>query len=127
MLTATTTGGVVVATQVVTYQVDESTVVSFEIEPGPGFRPAGGNEIAGKVRDAVGPAVEAAKVVLDKVKESCPEHIEVKFGIKVSGGANWLIAKAAAEGSFEVTLSWSPGAGQAASGEAAESAGAPAA
>lgn len=95
------------ATQVVNYQVDEFTVVSFEIEPGPGFRPAGANEIAGKVSDAVGPAVEAAKVVLDKVKDACPEHIEVKFGIKVSGGANWLIAKASAEGSFEVTLSWS--------------------
>lgn len=96
-------------TQVVTYRVDESTTVGFEIEPAPGYRPVDAGEIAGKVRDAVGPAVEAAKVVLDKVKEACPEHIEVKFGIKVSGGANWLIAKAAAEGSFEVTLSWSPG------------------
>ena len=98
-----------VSTQVVTYQVDESTVASFEIEPPPGFRPAGANEIAGKVRDAVGPAVEAAKVVLDKVREACPDQVEVKFGVKVSGGANWLIAKAATEGSFEVTLSWSPG------------------
>jgi hypothetical protein len=103
-------GGAVVSTQVVTYQVDESTVVSFEIDPVPGFRQAGANEIAGKVRDAVGPAVEAAKVVLDKVKEACPEQVEVKFGIKVSGGANWLIARAATEGSFEVTLSWSPSA-----------------
>ncbi len=58
-----------------------------------------------------------------KVKEARPERIEVKFGIKVSGGANWLIARAATEGSFEVTLSWSPGAGRAAEAvEAAESA-----
>lgn len=111
------------ATQVVTYQVDESTVVSFEVEPGPGFGPAGADEIAGKVRDAVGPAVEAAKVVLDKVKEACPEHIEVKFGIKVSGGANWLIARAATEGSFEVTLSWSPGRRQAGQPPAADTPG----
>ena len=95
--------------QVVTYLVDESTTVGFEIEPMPGFRPAGhADKIAGRVRDAVGPAVEAAKVVLDKVKESCPDEIEVKFGIKVTGGANWLIAKAATEGSFEITLSWTP-------------------
>ena len=100
---------VLVSTQVATYRVDESTTVSFEIDPVPGYRPAGCREIAGKVGDAVGPAVEAAKVVLDKVREACPEQIEVKFGIKVSGGANWLIAKAATEGSFEVTLSWSPG------------------
>jgi hypothetical protein len=99
---------VAVSTQVVTYELDESTMVSFEIEPTPGFRPAGANEIAGKVRDAVGPAVEAAKVVLDKVKEASPGQVQVKFGVKVSGGANWLIAKAATEGSFEVTLSWSP-------------------
>lgn len=95
--------------QVVTYLVDESTTVGFEIEPMPGFRPADADKIAGRVRDAVGPAVEAAKVVLDKVKESCPDEIEVKFGIKVTGGANWLIAKAATEGSFEITLSWTPG------------------
>jgi len=111
MLTATDRaepGRCLMSTQVVTYQVNKSTVVSFEIEPTPGFRPAGANEIAGKVRDAVGPAVEAAKVVLDKVKEACPDEVEVKFGVKVSGSANWLIAKAATEGSFEVTLSWSP-------------------
>jgi hypothetical protein len=103
----------VVLTEVVTYRVDESTVVGFEIEPVEGFHPAGvGGEIAINVRDAVGPAVEAAKVVLDRVKEACPDQIEVKFGVKVSGGANWLIAKAATEGSFEITLSWSPGGGR---------------
>ena len=51
-----------VSTQVVTYQVDESTVISFEIVPPPGFRPAGANEIAGKVREAVGPAVEGPRL-----------------------------------------------------------------
>ena len=53
--------------------------------------------------------MEAAKVVLDKIREISPGTVEVKFGISVSGGVNWGIAKAAAEGSFEVTLSWSPG------------------
>ena len=94
--------------QVVTYRVDESTVVGFEYDPPPGFRPAGAKEIAGQVREAVGPAVEAARAVLDKVMEIRPERVEVKFGIKVSGGASWLVARAAAEGNFEVTLSWAP-------------------
>jgi hypothetical protein len=99
-----------VPTQVVTYQVDESTVVSFEVEPGPGFHPAGAGEIAGQVRNAISPAVDAAKVVLEKVKETKPDEVEVRFGVKVSGGASWLIARATAEGSFEITLRWSPGA-----------------
>jgi hypothetical protein len=99
-------GVVPMPAQVATYRVDESTVVSFEIEPPPGFRPASAGEIAGQVRDAVGPAVDAAKAVLDKVKETRPDHVEVKFGVKVSGGASWLVARAAAEGNFEVTLSW---------------------
>ena len=93
--------------QVVTYRVDDATTVKFEIEPSEGFRPAGPEEVLGRVREAVGPAVEAAKAVLEKVKEARPDEVELKFGIKVSGGANWLVAKAAGEANFEVTLTWS--------------------
>ena len=95
--------------QVVTYQVDDRTTAKFEIDPANGFQPAGPNEIVGRVREAVEPAVEAAKAVLDKVKEAGPDSIELKFGIKVSGSANWLVAKASAESNFEVTLTWSRG------------------
>ena len=94
-------------TQVATYQLDDSTTVTFEIEPSDGFRPAGPSQIVGRVRDAVGPAIEAAREVLDKAKGLCPDDVEVAFGIKVSGGAQWLVAKAAGEASFEITLRWS--------------------
>lgn len=94
--------------QVVTYRVDDSTVVSFEIEPTEGFSPASAGDVACRVRDAVAPAIEAAKAVLDKAKEARPDGIELKFGVKVSGTANWLVARAATEGNFEITLSWSP-------------------
>jgi hypothetical protein len=97
-----------VSSQIVTYLVDDSTTVSFEIEPTAGFHPAGPGHALGKVRDAVGPAVEAAKAVLDKVKEIRPSEVEVTFGIKVSGGTDWLIAKSAGEASFEIKLTWSP-------------------
>jgi hypothetical protein len=30
----------------------------------------------------------------------------VKFGVKASGEASWLVAKAAGEANFEVTLTW---------------------
>ena len=97
---------------VVSYALDDSTIVSFEIDPAGNFRPAGRDEIIGRVRDAVGPAVEAAKVVLDRVREARPAEVEVRFGLKASGTASWLVAKAATEGNFEITLRWqsAPGA-----------------
>jgi hypothetical protein len=97
---------VTVASQIVRYAVDQSTEARFEIEPGPGWQPAGPKDLAGQVREAVEPAVEAAKAVLDKIKETKPDGIEVKFGVKVNGETSWVVAKAAAEGSFEVTLTW---------------------
>jgi NTP-dependent ternary system trypsin peptidase co-occuring protein len=110
--------GRLMSSQVVTYRVDDATTVRFEIEPPEGFRPAGPEEVLGRVGDAVGPAVEAAKAVLEKVKELRPEGVEVKFGVKVSGGANWLIAKAAGEANFEVTLAWSGDGHEAGAGQA---------
>ena len=94
------------STQVVTYALDDATSVSFEIEPTGGFRPAGAGEVIGRVRDAVGPAVEAAKAVLDKVKEARPDQVEVTFGVKVSGGTQWLVARSAGEASFEIKMTW---------------------
>ncbi|MGH3625747.1 MAG: CU044_2847 family protein [Sciscionella sp.] len=93
---------------VVSYAVDDETVVRFEIEPSADFRPAGADEVAGRIREAVAPAVEGARAVLERVKQAGPDEIVVKFGIKVSGTANWLVARAATEGNFEVTLTWKP-------------------
>jgi hypothetical protein len=105
---------VTVASQIVRYSVDGSTQAAFVVDPdewGDQWRNAGARpgDVVGSVKDAVGPAVEAAGVVLDKIKDLKPGAVEVKFGIAVSGGANWGIAKATAEGTFEVTLTWSPG------------------
>jgi hypothetical protein len=99
--------GGVMSSQVVTYTADDGEPVMLEIEPAQGFAPAGPGEVLGRVREAIAPAVEAAKAVLDKVKEIGPDEVEVKFGVKASGQANWLVAKAAGEGNFEVTLTWS--------------------
>lgn len=93
---------------VVGYTLDDETVVRFEIEPGDAFRAAGSEKIVGRIREAVAPAVEGALAVLEKAKDAAPRQIEVKFGIKVSGTANWWVAKAATEGNFEVTLTWTP-------------------
>lgn len=92
--------------QIVTYQVDDSTNVRFEIESAEGFRPAGPGQVLSRVRDAVSPAVEAARAVMEKVREIEPHGMEVKFGVKASGGVDWLVAKAVGEASFEITLTW---------------------
>jgi hypothetical protein len=114
---------VAVGSQVVRYWVDEATVVGFEVEPPDGYRDAGAwqaaGKVAGHVRDAVAPAVEAAKVVLEKVKEAEPDEVEVKFGVTAAGQTEWIVARGSAECSFEITLTWRPsdrkdaGAGQA--------------
>ena len=108
---------VAMSSQIVKYQLDDSTMVGFEFNPGPGWHQAGTKELAGQVRKAVTPAMEAAKTVLEQAKEIAPSGIELKFGIKVTGEANWVVARAATEGSFEVTLTWESASGRPASSE----------
>jgi hypothetical protein len=96
---------------VVSYQLDDDTVVRFEIEPTNEWTQVSSDQVLGRIAEAVRPAVEGARAVLEKVREIAPDEIEVKFGIKVSGTANWLVARAATEGNFEVTLTWKPGSG----------------
>lgn len=99
-------------TKVVRYAAGESDVeVRFEIEPPVGYRQVGAAEVIGRVRAAVEPAVLAARDVLDRVKALSPAEVEVKFGIKVSGEAGWIVAKTAGEANFEVTLTWKSEAG----------------
>jgi Trypsin-co-occurring domain 1 len=97
-----------VSSEIVTYEVDDKTVVQFEIDPVDGFHPAGVGDVAGRVRAAAAPAIEAAREILTQARELAPHGVEVKFGVKVTGTANWFIARAATEGNFEVTLSWRP-------------------
>lgn len=88
------------------YTLDDGTVVVFEVDPPPGYRPAGAADVVSHVRAAVAPALDAARVVVEKARAAAPDEVQVTFGIKVSGEANWWIAKAATEGNFEVTLTW---------------------
>lgn len=94
--------------EVVRYALDDGSEVQFEIEPVEGYADATSGRVAGRVRTACEPALRAAREVLDQVRAHGPDQVEVKFGIKVSGNMNWLVAKAATEGSFEVTLKWQP-------------------
>ncbi|MFV0459425.1 MAG: CU044_2847 family protein [Actinomycetales bacterium] len=100
------------ASPVVSYRVDENTTVRFEVEPTDEWENVSADKIVGKIREAVEPAVQGAKAVLEQVKEIGPDEIQVTFGIKVSGDMNWLIAKAATDANFEICLAWKPGAAE---------------
>ncbi|GIF06832.1 CU044_2847 family protein [Actinoplanes siamensis] len=97
-----------VSSEVVRYQVDDKTVAQFEFEPLAGFQPAGVGDVAGWVREAAAPSIEAARAILDEVRQLAPDEVQVKFGVKVTGTANWVVAKAASEANFEITLAWRP-------------------
>jgi hypothetical protein len=102
-------GGLMPASQIVSYRVDEKTVATFEIEPIEGFGPAASaGSIIAEVRGAVGPAIEAARAVLAQTRTLGSDLVQVRFGVRVSGSKDWLIAKTAGEGTFEVTLAWRP-------------------
>ena len=95
---------------VVSYAVDDETVAQFEIEPSDEWEDVSSSDrILGRIREAVASAAQAAKEVLDTLKDAGPDDVEMKFGIKVSGGADWLIARAATEGNFDVTMTWQQG------------------
>ena len=95
----------------VRYSLGDGTVVLFEVDEASGYRPASAADVVAQVRDAVAPALAAAQVVVERARAAAPDEVEVTFGIKVSGTANWWIAKLATEGSFQVKLTWSPGSG----------------
>lgn len=99
-------GGEHVTSQVVSYEVEDGTEIRFEIEPTDEWQQVGSGRALGQIREAVAPAVQGARAVLEQVKALQPGEVQVKFGVKVTGTANWLIARAATEANFEITLTW---------------------
>lgn len=95
-----------VASQIVSYEVEDGTRIRFEIEPTDEWHQVSAEQSVGRIRDAVAPAVEGARAVLEQVKALQPGEVQVKFGVKVTGTANWLVARAATEANFEITLTW---------------------
>jgi len=93
----------------VSYALDDGTRVEFETEPVEGWQEVGAEEVIARIGEAVAPLIDGATTILERLKAVAPEGIEITFGVKVSGTANWVIAKAATEGNFAVKLTWSPG------------------
>src|SRR3954463_9359520 len=93
---------------VASYAVGDDTVVLFEVAPTQEWVEASPDphRVIEQVKAAVEPAVQSARAVLERARAMGPDEVEVKFGIKVSGTATWLVAKAATEGNFEITMTW---------------------
>lgn len=89
-----------------TYVLEDGTRVRFEIDAGDGFRPAVGDKTVGRLEDAADSAVRGALAVFERVRAAGPSAMEMRFGIKVTGTMSWLVARAATDASFEVTLKW---------------------
>jgi Trypsin-co-occurring domain 1 len=93
-------------TDVVAYAVDDRTVVQVEIAQGVGAQLGA----PGWIIDAASPAFAAAAVLLEQARETSADKVEIRFGLKATGGVNWMIAFSPADANFEVTLTWDPAA-----------------
>lgn len=93
------------ATQV-SYTLDNGTIVKFETDPVDQWQQVSPDKVISGIREAIEPLVEGAAAISDRLRSLSPDEITVKFGVKVSGTANWVVAKAATEGNFEVALKW---------------------
>jgi Trypsin-co-occurring domain 1 len=93
-------------TDVVAYAVDDRTVVQVEIAQGVGAQLG----TPGWIIDAASPAFAAAAVLLEQARETSADKAEIRFGLKATGGINWMIALSPADANFEVTLTWDPAA-----------------
>lgn len=103
---------------VVRYMLDDGTQVRFEVEPGADYADVGtADKVVGRVKEAAQPAIAAARSVLDLLEESRPDEAEVTFSVKVSGDTNWIVAKAATEGTLQIRLLWKNPDGGGAAGE----------
>ncbi|MFD7826001.1 CU044_2847 family protein [Kitasatospora sp. NPDC059803] len=63
-------------------------------------------EAAHQLDEALTASRPTIESVLNSLRHLKPEQIEVSFGIKLNAEAGVVIAKTAAEGHFDVTLSW---------------------
>lgn len=93
--------------ELATYRLDDGTEVQFEVDPTLGYRQAGAvDDVVGTVRRAAGPAVAAARTVLSMLEDAKPDEAEVTFSVKASGNLNWVVAKAATQGTLQIRLLW---------------------
>lgn len=92
---------------------DENVAV-FEVEGGLAGSDldlaAGGNGMVARARVTLEEALSQVRPtlgkVIDAVRDSGPDEIEIEFGLKVGADSNVIIAKGTSEVNFAVRLTW---------------------
>lgn len=98
------------ATVSLTSEGGELVFIEVE-EPERGLERAGGDDrenAPATLEEALDRIRPIANAVIRKIRsiDVTPDELEVKFGVKLSVGANVIISKTAAEANFEFKLAW---------------------
>ncbi|UNK44252.1 CU044_2847 family protein [Arthrobacter sulfonylureivorans] len=62
-----------------------------------------------RLEDALTAVRPAAAAAVEALAELAPEHMEIQFGVKLSGAAGAIIARNSADSHFIVRMAWSAG------------------
>jgi Trypsin-co-occurring domain 1 len=91
----------------VTYATLGGDDIRVEIERSPdGFMPVSGDRPLGRVERLFEPVFSAVEGFLHGARRTRPDEISLRFGVKVTGGGNAVIAKDLDSGSFQVSMTW---------------------
>jgi hypothetical protein len=63
-------------------------------------------EASATVRETLAPVLRMSQAVLEQLRESGPDGIEVEFGIELSAEAGAVLASTSASCHLQITLSW---------------------
>jgi len=94
-----------------TKMVVNGNQIGIEVDVLPGQQPAGLTETITAKWDDASKAIQtmatAFHSTLDNIaKEIQPDSVEIEFGLKLSGEADWVIGKASGEAHLDVKLSY---------------------
>jgi hypothetical protein len=100
-------------TETARYELGDGSVVHVQYQPDrqDGARQVGAWHAPQLVEERLPTVVGVAREILDAVREMKVDSAEVSFGITLTGGLNWAVARASTESSFKVSLTWSGAAG----------------
>lgn len=89
----------------------DGTLIGIEIDAVPGQRPAGFAETITARWDDASKAIQTMAMAVHSTlnnfsKDIRPQTVEVEFGLKLSGEADWVIGKAGGEAHIDVKFSY---------------------
>lgn len=94
----------------VRFELEDGTSVLVETEETGLVKRHGGDADpieGGALGDKLVGAAETAEMVSKTLRQRlAPDELTLELGLKVSGQANWFVAKAQTEGNIKVTLKW---------------------